>query len=138
MKLAGVQQSFHTPHLNCTKEPPRAWECAEAFRIVACSHECGVMVDKDSSKVEYIITLERLEGQHRRRGRQHFNNAIRQWKVAANAGSQDYLDPLMKASKKNKFPKEELTQVFQASNDEMKHKAREMVNCCAKSWISEK
>ena len=28
----------------------------------------------------------------------------------------------MKASKKNKFPKEELTQVFQASNDEMKHK----------------
>ena len=64
------------------------------------------------------------------------NTAIKHWKVAACAGSQDSVDRLMNAFKNNHFPKEELALVlraFQASNDEVKSEARDK----AALWMAE-
>ena len=69
---------------------------------------------------EYLGKIEETRG--------NINTAIKHWKVAANAGSQDSLDMLMKAFKSKNFPKEDLAQVlraFQASNEKTKSDARD-------------
>eukprot|EP00579_Thalassiosira_antarctica_P010435 CAMPEP_0201909324 /NCGR_PEP_ID=MMETSP0903-20130614/1136_1 /ASSEMBLY_ACC=CAM_ASM_000552 /TAXON_ID=420261 /ORGANISM="Thalassiosira antarctica, Strain CCMP982" /LENGTH=262 /DNA_ID=CAMNT_0048443833 /DNA_START=85 /DNA_END=870 /DNA_ORIENTATION=- len=109
---------------------------AVVYGFIAVHYEHGYVVEKDGSKHRAFLEISAKRGSiscRRRLAKIEEENgnidlAIKHWTVAANAGFQESLDELMRAFRDNIFAKEDLLQTlreFQASNDEMKSKARD-------------